>query len=334
MDPIERIIVEQSPQSARHLLVIDDPGLAEAAQEVAGRVSIWCDDSRDAELVPEGLLVDTLDGNTLDGVDLVWLRLPKALSALDEYAELISAHADENVQLIAAARIKNLTRSMNEVLAKHFTGVSASLGKNKCRALRAAGARRSTPSWPRERVHPDLGVGVIAHGAVFATNKVDDGTRLLAGRCAELHGEVLVDYGCGSGILATLLAKANRSSQVYGIDTSWAAVDSTRITAEANGQQVDAHWSDRLEGLDDDSVDVVVMNPPFHRGIAKDSEPALEMFSEAGRVLRPGGQLWCVYNSHLPWKARLTQSVGPTSVQEQNPFYTVTCSVARGTVES
>lgn len=334
MDPIERIIVEQSLESARHLLVIDDPGLAEAAQDVAGRVSIWCDDRRDAELVPDRLLVESLDESTLAGVDLVWLRLPKSLSALDEYCELISAHAEEAVQLVAAARIKNLTRSMNDVLAKHFTGVSASLGKNKCRALRAAGARRSELSWPRERVHPDLGIGVIAHGAVFATNKVDDGTRLLATRCADLHGEVLVDFGCGSGILATLLAKANRSSRVYGIDTSWAAVDSTRITAEANGQQVDAHWSDRLEGLDDGSVDVVAMNPPFHRGIAKDSELALEMFAESARVLRPGGQLWCVYNSHLPWKARLTQAVGPTRVEEQNPYYTVTCSVARGTVAS
>lgn len=76
------------------------------------------------------------------------------------------------------------------------------------------------------------------------------------------------------------------------------------------------------------------MNPPFHRGIAKDSEPALEMFAESARVLRPGGQLWCVYNSHLPWKARLTQAVGPTRVEEQNPYYTVTCSVARGTVAS
>lgn len=332
MDPVERIIVEQSPDVAHHLLVIDAPGLVEAAGELAGRVSIWCDDRRDADLLPAEMLVDSLDEKTLAGVDLVWMRLPKALSALDEYAELISAYADQNVHVIAAARTKNLNRSMNEVLAKHFKGVSASLGKYKCRALRATGAGRSRLSWPRERVHPDLGIGVMAHGAVFATNKVDDGTRLLAARCPDLHGDVLVDFGCGSGILATLLARANRSSQVYGIDTSQAAVASTLATAEANGERVEAHWSDRLEGLDDGSVDVVVMNPPFHRGIAKDSEPALEMFAESGRVLRPGGELWCVYNSHLPWKARLTAAVGMTTVVEQNPFYTLTRCVARGTV--
>ncbi|MFT8395255.1 class I SAM-dependent methyltransferase [Propionibacterium sp.] len=329
MDPIERIIAEQSPDSARHLLVIDDPGLAEAAQEVAGRVSLWCDDCRDADLVAPELLVDSLDEESLAGVDMVWMRLPKALSALDEYAELIAAFADPQVQVIAAARTKNLTRSMNDVLAKHFEGVSASLGKNKCRALRAADAKPKELSWPRERLHPDLGIGVIAHGMVFATNKVDDGTVLLAARCPDLHGEVLVDFGCGSGILATLLARANREAEVHAVDTSWAAVDSTRITAEANGQRVDVHWAEALTGLGDDSVDVVVMNPPFHRGIAKDSEPALEMFAETGRVLRPGGELWCVYNSHLPWKARLNDAVGPTSVETQNPFYTLTRSVAR-----
>ncbi|MGX8777128.1 class I SAM-dependent methyltransferase [Propionibacterium freudenreichii] len=329
MDPVDRMIIEESPESAKHLLVIDSPELADAASDVAGRVSIYCDDRRDADQVPRSLLIEALDAATLEGVDLVWMRLPKALAALDEYAERISAHALPGVHLVAAGRTKHMTLSMNDVLGKHFKAVSASLGRNKSRALHAIGATPTELTWPRENLHPELSLGVIAHGAVFATNKVDDGTRLLAERCADLHGNDLLDLGCGSGILATLLARANPEATVHGVDTSLAAVDSTRITSGANGRHVTVHWAWNLNDWPADSLDVIVCNPPFHRGVAKDSEPALEMFTEAGRLLRPGGEFWCVYNSHLPWKARLTASIGPTTVDFQNPFYTVTRSIAR-----
>lgn len=209
MDPVDRMIIEESPESAKHLLVIDSPELADAASDVAGRVSIYCDDRRDADQVPRSLLIEALDAATLEGVDLVWMRLPKALAALDEYAERISAHALPGVHLVAAGRTKHMTLSMNDVLGKHFKAVSASLGRNKSRALHAIGATPTELTWPRENLHPELSLGVIAHGAVFATNKVDDGTRLLAERCADLHGNDLLDLGCGSGILATLLARAN-----------------------------------------------------------------------------------------------------------------------------
>ncbi len=337
MDPVDRMIVDESPESAAHLLVIDAPGLAEAANDAAGRVSFFCDDRRDADQVPAAQLITALDAESLAGVDLVWLRLPKSLAGLDDYAEHIAAFALPGVHVVAVARTKNMSRAMNDVLGKHFKAVSASLGRNKSRALHAIGAQQGEITWPRERVHPDLGVGVIAHGAVFATNKVDDGTRLLAERLiaaqettgGDFHGDDLLDLGCGSGVLATLLARANPEAQVHAVDTSLAAVESARITAEANGRRVQTHWAESLAELPSNSIDVIVCNPPFHRGVAKDSEPALEMFAEAGRVLRAGGQMWCVYNSHLPWKGRLSAAVGPTTVEFQNPFFTVTKSAAR-----
>ncbi|RLP06230.1 class I SAM-dependent methyltransferase [Propionibacterium australiense] len=329
MDPVERLIVAESPEHAEHVLVINCPGLAEVAQRIAPRVSVWCDDRREADEVPAGLLLDALDEPSLAGVDLVWLRLPKALSALDDYTERLAVWAAPEMRLIAAGRQKNMTHSMNDVLRRHFGEVSASLGVAKCRALRAAEPRKRRLRWPREKTHPELGIGVIAHGEVFATNEVDDGTRLLAELCGDIHGDDLLDLGCGSGILATLLACANPGARVHAVDVSRAAVESTRLTAEANGKDVQVHWASRLDDWEPDSLDVIVTNPPFHRGIAKDSEPALAMFDDAARLLRPGGELWCVYNSHLPWRKRLNVRIGQTTVVRQNPFYTVTRSIAR-----
>jgi 16S rRNA (guanine1207-N2)-methyltransferase len=53
------------------------------------------------------------------------------------------------------------------------------------------------------------------------------------------------------------------------------------------------------------------------------------MFDEAARVLRPGGRLWCVFNSHLPYRKELNVRLGRTQVAAQDPHYTVTVTTAR-----
>lgn len=71
MDPVERPIAAESPERAEHVLVVNAPGLAEAARRAAPRVSLWCDDRRDAGTVPTGLLLEDFDESSLAGVDLV-----------------------------------------------------------------------------------------------------------------------------------------------------------------------------------------------------------------------------------------------------------------------
>ena len=91
-----------------------------------------------------------------------------------------------------------------------------------------------------------------------------------------------------------------------------------------NGLTVDATWGSGLDGYADGSLDAIVTNPPFHQGVAKDSSDTLEMFDGARRVLRRGGKLWCVFNSHLPYRKELNVRVGRTQIAAQDPRYTVT----------
>ena len=67
---------------------------------------------------------------------------------------------------------------------------------------------------------------------------------------------------------------------------------------------------DAAAALPDGSVDLVVCNPPFHLGAAVVTTAADRLFAAAGRVLRPGGELWTVYNSALRHKPTLTRLVG------------------------
>ncbi len=336
MDGVDEIIVANSPDRAGHLLLLDAPALVGAARERAERVSVWCDDIRDATGVPPELRVEALDAGTLAGVDLVWLRLPTALGALEEYAELVAAYVSDGVRVIAGGREKHLNRTMNQVLARSFSAVSASLGARKARALLASGPLPGELSWPRSRVLPGaqlLGADLElwSHGATFAAGRVDAGTALLVAHLDRVaDADRYLDFGCGSGILATLLARAHPDAEVCAVDASAAAVRATRRTAA--GTQVRASWASDLGQWADQSLDVIVCNPPFHRGTAKDSGPAFGIFAEAARTLGDGGEFWCVFNSHLPWRSHLQRVIGPTKLVAQDRNYTLTRSLRVGNV--
>jgi 16S rRNA (guanine1207-N2)-methyltransferase len=91
-------------------------------------------------------------------------------------------------------------------------------------------------------------------------------------------------------------------------------------------ERVTVQRSHLLSAVPDASADLVLCNPPFHRGTARDSDVAFAMFADAGRALRPGGELWTVFNTHLPYLRALRRLVGPTRVVAQNPGYLVTRS--------
>lgn len=287
-------------------------------------------------------LADTVDSRGLDaslvaGAQVVLLQLPRSLDELDEIAGLVAAHADPAVQVVAGGRLKHMTRAMNDVLARSFGQVEARLARQKSRVLVASEPRpigTGTPSrWPATERHADLGLTVCAHGGAFAGTGIDIGTRFLLEFTDRMAPDAptAVDLGCGTGVLGVALALARPDLTVTATDDSAAAVASARATAAANGvaERVVVVRADAADSLPDASADLVVLNPPFHLGAAVHPAVALKLFAEAARVLRPGAQLWTVWNSHLAYRPALERLVGPTEQAGRNPKFTVTVSTKR-----
>jgi 16S rRNA (guanine1207-N2)-methyltransferase len=263
------------------------------------------------------------------GARVVLVQAPKALEALREIAEVLAASAAPDVTVLVGGRVKHMTHAMNDVLGDSFTDVSATLARQKSRVLVARGPRPSPSSFPRRQEHPDLGLTVCAHGAAFAGTKIDIGTRsLLIALDQAAPVTSALDLGCGTGVLAAALARTRPELEVVAADQSTAAVASARATAEANGlgDRIRVVRDDAADSLPDASVDLVVCNPPFHVGAAVVTTAADRLFVAAARVLRPGGQLWTVYNSALRYKPTLSRLIGPTHVAERTPKFTVTVS--------
>lgn len=272
-----------------------------------------------------------LDAGLLTGARLVLAQLPRGLAELEEVADAVARWAAPDVVLVAGGRVKHMTLAMNDVLRSRFAEVSAGLAVQKSRLLTARGALPvpDRPPFPVREAHDDVGLTLCAFGGAFAGPRLDIGTRFLLGFLDRVPAGSAVDLGCGTGALAAAYALRHPTAHVVATDRSAAAVRSARATMAANGvaERVAVEHDDAASALPAASADVVLLNPPFHLGASVHAGAGLKLVDAAGRLLRPGGELWCVSNSHLDYRAALQRGVGRTEVAGRNRKFTVTRSV-------
>lgn len=341
--PAERTVVLDDRWGALTLSLLA-AGLSgvRSAQDTAAGEHAMAHNARALDLTaPEP---ETIGPVLLSGAQLVLLPLPRSLETLADWAWSVAEHAVDDVVMLAGGRDKHMSPAMNEVLERFFSDVVPGRGRSKARVLTARGPLRGqTAPGPRCGEHDagDLGlkapVVLCGTGAVYGGAKIDPGTRfllhVLAGSqefdTASRTAERTVDLGCGNGTISTVLALRNPGRQVLATDQSASAVESTRLTAEANGVSagLEIVRQDALEQLDDSSESLILLNPPFHQGNAVDTSAAHRLFEEASRVLAPGGLLYCVWNSHLGYRGQLQSSIGKTVQLARNTKFTVTLSV-------
>ncbi|CCD40822.1 Ribosomal protein L11 methyltransferase [Candidatus Paraburkholderia kirkii UZHbot1] len=135
------------------------------------------------------------------------------------------------------------------------------------------------PSW-HDAPDPNAPVLELDPGLAFGTGSHP--TTRLCMEWLEQHvkpGQSLLDYGCGSGILA-ILAKKCGAEPVIGIDIDPQAVESARQNSECNHAEVTYGLPDECPGGE---FDIVVANIL--------SNPLKLMASMLASKLKPGGRI-------------------------------------------
>ncbi|KAB3519170.1 methyltransferase [Corynebacterium sp. zg254] len=279
-------------------------------------------------------------------------RLPKALSALEEWATGCARHGVP--RLILGGVNKHMTKSMNAVMERFFSVVHGLRGKGKNRCLEATvpkdGVQAYEPATQRY-----CGATLHGHGGVFSGAKPDRGGQALAAAALqwlERAGTIrdgsgsgtgngsstsdgngasgagrshlnIVDLGCGNGtVTAAMLASGHTGMRIAATDVDLDAVLSASGAMEGNSA-VTVTWDDAAGALEAETQDLVLLNPPFHEGTRIDPTLVQPLLDASARLLRPGGTLLFVHNAHLRYRPVVEQRFGTVIQVSRDATFTV-----------
>lgn len=145
---------------------------------------------------------------------------------------------------------------------------------------------------------------------VFSQKGLDAGSELLLNALLDrqdiVKGQVL-DVGCGSGILSTVIGKLNPDVDLTLSDVSSAALASSNATLAANQLKGTVVASDVFSNLTD-KYHLIISNPPFHDGKETSYTAVNTLIKEAKKHLKLNGYLCIVANSFLPYQAILDET--------------------------
>ncbi|WP_323063843.1 16S rRNA (guanine(1207)-N(2))-methyltransferase RsmC [Aeromonas jandaei] len=162
---------------------------------------------------------------------------------------------------------------------------------------------------------------VLALPGVFSAAELDLGTQMLLATVPAMKGSLL-DFGCGAGVIGSVLAKRNPGLKVTMVDINALALESSRRTLAINGLQGEVHASDVYSDITG-SFDQIVSNPPFHAGL-KTFYAATETFlARAPEFLRPHGSLTIVANAFLRYQPILEAHFKRTEVSNSDAKFKV-----------
>jgi 16S rRNA G1207 methylase RsmC len=148
---------------------------------------------------------------------------------------------------------------------------------------------------------------------VFAQGRLDLGTSVLF-RATEPpeRGRVLVDLGCGYGVIAAALALARPDAQVWAVDVNERALVLTGENAASLGVADRVHVARPADVPDDLVVDEIWSNPPIRIG----KQALHELLSSWLGRLAPEGRAVMVVGRNLgadSLQRWLTEGGWPTS---------------------
>ncbi|WAG79890.1 class I SAM-dependent methyltransferase [Metapseudomonas furukawaii] len=242
--------------------------------------------------------------------DRVLIRVPKTLALLEEQLIRLQGQLAPGASVVAAGMVKHLPHAAGDLLTRYIGPMQPSLAVKKARLLIATPDARPAVTSPYPTLYqldsPRL--TLVNHANLFCREGLDIGTRAFLPHLPRSLAAVrAADLGCGNGILGIAYALANPQAEMTLVDESYMAVQSARENwrAALGDRPADIRAGDGLAEQPEDSLDLVLCNPPFHQQQVVGDFLAWRMFVQARNALVTGGELWIVGNRHLGYHAKL-----------------------------
>lgn len=268
-----------------------------------------------------------------DAPALVVIKIPKHLALLEQQLRDLRRVVTPKTRIIAGAKAKDIHNSTLALFERILGPTTTTLAWKKARLIHCTFNNPPLADGPDTLDWPLEGTSwtIHNHANVFSRTGLDVGARFFMQYLpSELSGE-LVDLGCGNGIIGMRLLAQNPQAQVTFTDESPMAVASSRLNVERNLPQDMARSrfvvNNSLSGEEFDRYSAVLCNPPFHQQSAITDNIAWQMFHDARRSLKYGGELRIVGNRHLDYYRKLRKIFGNCTTIATNSKFMVLSAV-------
>ena len=273
-------------------------------------------------------LINSLDWPT-HSMDVVLIKVPKTLALLEDQLFRLQALLTPETAVIAAGMVKAMSASVWKLMERYLGPTTPSLAKKKARLIFTtllSEQKKFVNPYPVYYQLENTDYRITNHANVFSRDSLDIGTRFLLQHLPN-HSDAkdIVDLGCGNGIVGLILARENPLASVVFIDESYMAVASAKdnFNRAFDNRKADFCIADGLTDFKDDSIDLVVCNPPFHQQNIVGNQIALAMFKQSKRVLRKGGELRVIGNRHLNYQLELIRLFGQCEMVASNKKFVI-----------
>ena len=160
---------------------------------------------------------------------------------------------------------------------------------------------------------------------VFSRTELDRGTEVLLDTLPEtLSGDVL-DMGCGYGVIGVAIGKNWPACRITMADINQRACGLAKENAVRCGVEAEVLESDGYEKILGRKYDWILQNPPIRAG----KTVIYQMFADAAKCLKTGGELWLVIRkqqgapSAMTYLKTLYQTV--EAVEKKSGFWIIRC---------
>lgn len=332
-------VAEEFPGMTRPLICNDSFGALSVALHRQQPLN-WSDSCIAQQAARENLLTNGLKETAVEFIgslqvppakpELVIIKVPKTLALLEDQLIRLKPMLTDSSRVLIGGMVKSMPSSIWKMVERLIGPTQTS------RALKKAKVIHTTPDsslalpgnpYPTSWLLDGTEFTLINHANVFSREKLDIGARFLIQNLPQTEGDGdIIDLGCGNGVLGILAASQNPQAILHFVDESFMAIASATHNYQQLGRdytRASFHVSDGLSDFEDECSDLILCNPPFHQQQAVDEGPALELFSQAARVLRAGAELWVVGNRHLGYHKKLKKWFKPVQLIASNKKFVI-----------
>lgn len=258
---------------------------------------------------------------------LVLIKIPKQLALLEQQLRALRTVVTPQTRIIAGAKARDIHNSTLALFEKILGPTTTSLAWKKARLIYGSVTLPALPASPEILNWKLDGTSwtIHNHANVFSRTGLDIGARFFMAHLPEnVEGE-MADLGCGNGVIGLTLLAQNPQAQVTFVDESYMALASSQLNVEHNLPDAlprcEFVVNNALAGIEPDRFHAVLCNPPFHQQHAITDHIAWQMFNDARRCLKYGGELRVVGNRHLDYYRKLKKVFGNcTTIATNNKF--------------